>query len=159
VPKRQPKRRRLWLGDGSCIRLRPQYRGHVWSYDFVVDRRPRLDPSVIYQPIASTGEMEVPSLGVRREPGPLSEHICFETFSCLTGGVPPGTRLNSLGRGKWHSCPFQRTMSQAAGDQCRTIERRSPDCCSWRNPPFASGKARHRLYVDARGDVVDLGKA
>ncbi len=31
VPKRQPKRRRLWLGDGSCIRLRPQHRGHVWS--------------------------------------------------------------------------------------------------------------------------------
>src|SRR3546814_8271864 len=26
VPKRQPKRRRLWLGDGSCIRLRPLHR-------------------------------------------------------------------------------------------------------------------------------------
>lgn len=38
VPKKQPKRRRLWLGDGSCIRLRPLYRGHVWSYDFVEDR-------------------------------------------------------------------------------------------------------------------------
>ncbi|MBU7587611.1 MAG: IS3 family transposase [Sphingopyxis terrae] len=38
VPKRQPKRRRLWLGDGSCIRLRPLHRGHVWSYDFVEDQ-------------------------------------------------------------------------------------------------------------------------
>jgi len=38
VPKKQPKRRRLWLGDGSCIRLRPQYRDHVWSYDFVQAR-------------------------------------------------------------------------------------------------------------------------
>ena len=38
VPKRQPKRRRLWLGDGSCIRLRPQHRGHVWAYDFVEDQ-------------------------------------------------------------------------------------------------------------------------
>ena len=38
VPKRQPKRRRLWLGDGSCIRLRPTHRNHVWSYDFVTDR-------------------------------------------------------------------------------------------------------------------------
>jgi transposase InsO family protein len=38
VPKRQPKRRRLWLGDGSCIRLRPAYPNHVWSYDFVADR-------------------------------------------------------------------------------------------------------------------------
>jgi hypothetical protein len=35
VPRRQPKRRRLWLGDGSCIRLRPQWKDHVWSYDFV----------------------------------------------------------------------------------------------------------------------------
>jgi putative transposase len=35
VPSRQPKRRRLWLGDGSCIRLRPLHRNHVWSYDFV----------------------------------------------------------------------------------------------------------------------------
>jgi putative transposase len=38
VPKKQPKRRRLWLTDGSCIRLRPTYRNHVWSYDFVADR-------------------------------------------------------------------------------------------------------------------------
>jgi putative transposase len=35
VPKRQPKRGRLWLNDGSCIRLRPLYKNHVWSYDFV----------------------------------------------------------------------------------------------------------------------------
>jgi len=35
VPKKQPKRGRLWLNDGSCIRLRPQYKDHVWAYDFV----------------------------------------------------------------------------------------------------------------------------
>ena len=38
VPKKQPKRGRLWLNDGSCVRLRPTYRNHVWSYDFVADR-------------------------------------------------------------------------------------------------------------------------
>jgi len=38
VPRRQPKRRRLWLNDGSCVRLRPAYKDHVWSYDFVLDR-------------------------------------------------------------------------------------------------------------------------
>ena len=38
VPKKQPKRGRVWLNDGSCIRLRPLYRHHVWSYDFVADR-------------------------------------------------------------------------------------------------------------------------
>jgi len=38
VPARQPKRGRLWLHDGSCIRLRPEHPNHVWSYDFVEDR-------------------------------------------------------------------------------------------------------------------------
>lgn len=38
VPRKQPKRRRLWLNDGSCIRLRPTSKNHVWSYDFVQDR-------------------------------------------------------------------------------------------------------------------------
>ena len=36
VPKKQPKRKRLWLNDGSCIRLRPEHKDHVWSYDFVM---------------------------------------------------------------------------------------------------------------------------
>ena len=38
VPAKQPKRGRLWLSDGSCVRLRPEHRNHVWSYDFVEDR-------------------------------------------------------------------------------------------------------------------------
>ena len=38
VPTKQPKRGRLWLNDGSCIRLRPSWRNHVWAYDFVQAR-------------------------------------------------------------------------------------------------------------------------
>ena len=38
VPQKQPKRGRLWLNDGSCVRLRPEHRDHVWSYDFVLAR-------------------------------------------------------------------------------------------------------------------------
>ena len=38
VPARQPKKGRLWFNDGSCVRLRPEHRDHVWSYDFVEDR-------------------------------------------------------------------------------------------------------------------------
>lgn len=38
VPQKQPKRKRLWLNDGSCVRLRPQFKDHVWSYDFVATR-------------------------------------------------------------------------------------------------------------------------
>jgi len=38
VPQKQPKRSRLWLNDGSCIRHRPMFKNHVWSYDFVHHR-------------------------------------------------------------------------------------------------------------------------
>jgi transposase InsO family protein len=38
VPRKQPKKGRLWLADGSCIRLRPERANHVWAYDFVQDR-------------------------------------------------------------------------------------------------------------------------
>ncbi len=38
VPAKQPKRGRLWLNDGSCVRLRPERANHVWSYDFVEGR-------------------------------------------------------------------------------------------------------------------------
>jgi transposase InsO family protein len=38
VPPRQPKRGRLWLADGSCIRLRPERPNHVWADGFVEDR-------------------------------------------------------------------------------------------------------------------------
>lgn len=38
VPAKQKPRGRLWLNDGSCIRLRPERQNHVWSYDFVEAR-------------------------------------------------------------------------------------------------------------------------
>jgi transposase InsO family protein len=38
VPAKQPKRGRLWLNDGSCIRLRPEHANHVWAYDFVAEK-------------------------------------------------------------------------------------------------------------------------
>ena len=38
VPQKQKKRGRLYLNDGSCIRLRPCWKDHVWAYDFVADR-------------------------------------------------------------------------------------------------------------------------
>ena len=38
VPGKQPRRARLWLNDGSCIRLRPERPNHVWAYDFVLVR-------------------------------------------------------------------------------------------------------------------------
>jgi len=37
LPKKQPKKRRIFLADGSCIRLRAEHENHVWSYDFMED--------------------------------------------------------------------------------------------------------------------------
>ena len=31
IPSRQPKRKRLWLNDGSCVRHRPEHPNHVWT--------------------------------------------------------------------------------------------------------------------------------
>lgn len=38
MPAKQPKESRLWFSDGSCIRLRPGRRTHVWSHDLVEAR-------------------------------------------------------------------------------------------------------------------------
>ena len=38
VPQKQKPRGRLWLNDGSCVRLRPERVNHIWSYDFVSAR-------------------------------------------------------------------------------------------------------------------------
>ena len=38
VPQKQRPRGRLWLNEGSCVRLRPERPNHVWSYDFVSAR-------------------------------------------------------------------------------------------------------------------------
>ncbi len=36
LPVKQPQRGRLWSDDGSCVRLRPAWKNHVWAYDSVV---------------------------------------------------------------------------------------------------------------------------
>ena len=38
LPRKQIKKRRLWLTDGSLVRLRAEHKNHVWSYDFVQDK-------------------------------------------------------------------------------------------------------------------------
>jgi putative transposase len=44
VPAKQPARARLWLNDGSCVRLKPERTNHVCSYDFVSVRDARGKP-------------------------------------------------------------------------------------------------------------------
>jgi hypothetical protein len=47
VPQKQRPRGRLWLGDGSCVRLRPERANHVWSYDGMTQPRTALFRSMI----------------------------------------------------------------------------------------------------------------
>ena len=57
VPQKQAKKGRLWLNDGSCVRLRPERPNHVWSYDFVQDRTHdgRLFRTLNNEPLSAIG--------------------------------------------------------------------------------------------------------
>ena len=66
VPQKQPKRARLWLTDGSCIRLRPERRNHVWSYDFVADRTHDGRPIKIFNVIDEFTRECLASVAMRR---------------------------------------------------------------------------------------------
>ena len=62
VPMKQPKKGRLWLNDGSCVRFRPQYRNHVWSYDFV---HCRTDDSKVFRMLNILDEFSRECLMIR----------------------------------------------------------------------------------------------
>jgi transposase InsO family protein len=64
VPQKQPKRGRLWLNDGSCVRLRPERPNHVWSYDFVQDRT---DDGRIYRTLNIIDEFTREALMIRAD--------------------------------------------------------------------------------------------
>ncbi len=93
VPRKQPKRGRLWLNDGSCIRLRPQHRDHVWSYDFVHDRTHNGRPLKILTVI---DEYTRECLSLRVERGMTSEQV-LETLAGLFvyRGVPDHIRSDN----------------------------------------------------------------
>jgi hypothetical protein len=68
VPAKQPKRGRLWLTDGSCIRLHPERKDHVWSYDIAlirtIDGRALRSPSADLKVSAKNGPSCWPTNGV-----------------------------------------------------------------------------------------------
>lgn len=93
VPQKQPKRSRLWLADGSCIRLRPEHKNHVWSYDFVADRTHDGKPFRIFNVIDEFSRESLCTHVARRI---RSEDIIFilaELF--LEHGVPKHVRSDN----------------------------------------------------------------
>ena len=81
VPKKQPKRGRLWLNDGSCIRLRPERPNHMWSYDFVQDRT---EDGKVFRMLTVIDEFTRQCLAVEVEPKLNSDDVlhCLARLFC-----------------------------------------------------------------------------
>ena len=79
IPAKQPKRGRLWLNDGSCLRLRPEHKDHVWAYDFVTDRT---SDGRAFRMLTVVDEYTRESLAIRVERKLNSTHV-LETLSEL----------------------------------------------------------------------------
>jgi len=138
VPQKQPKRGRLWLNDGSCVRLRPLRPNHVWSYDFVNDRT---HDGRALKMLAVMDELERESLAIVVRRSIKSDdvlHCLADLF--LTRGVPDYIRSDN---GPEFTAKQVRNWLQRLGVKTLFIEPGSP----WENGYIESfnGKLRDEL--------------
>jgi transposase InsO family protein len=93
VPKKQKKRGRLYFNNGSCIRLKPLYQNHVWSYDCVEDQ---LANGRKYKCLTIMDEFTRESLKIKVEYGIASKHV-LEALSelFLFRGIPEYIRSDN----------------------------------------------------------------
>jgi transposase InsO family protein len=145
VPRKQPKRRRLWLNDGSCLRLRPQYRNHVWSYDFVVDRTSD-GRAIRMLTIIDEYSRECLSIHIQRQiKAPEVLYKLSELF--ITKGIPDHIRSDN---GSEFTAKTVRSWLERLGVKTLFIEPGSP----WENGYIESfnGKLRDELL---NGEIFD----
>jgi transposase InsO family protein len=138
VPRRQPKRGRLWLADGSCIRRRAEYRDHVWSYDFVFDRTHDGRP---LRMLTIVDEYTRECLAIDVERGLRSEHVLHRLSELfLRRGTPGYIRSDN---GPEFTAVAVREWLRRLGIQTLFIEPGSP----WENGYVESfnGKLRDEL--------------
>jgi transposase InsO family protein len=135
VPGRQPKRRRLWLADGSCIRLRPERANHVWAYDFVEDRT---CDGRRYRMLNIVDEFTRECLAIKVE-RKLNSMNVIETLAdlFLLRGVPAHIRSD---QGPEFIAEAVKGWIGAVGAQTAYIERGSP----WENGYVESFNSRLR---------------
>ena len=124
VPRRQPKRGRLWLNDGSCVRLRPEHPNHVWAYDFVEDRT---HDRRKFRMLCVVDEFTREALAIRVE-RKLSSTEVIETLAdlMLERGVPEHIRSD---KGPEFVAKKVRDWISAVGSKTAYIEPGSP----WEN--------------------------
>jgi transposase InsO family protein len=138
VPKKQPKRKRLWLNDGSCIRLRPQYNNHVWSYDFMMTRTHDGRPVKI---LTLIDEYTRECLRIRADRNIKSDVVVDELSNLfITRGIPEHIRSDN---GSEFTAKSIRTWLSDLGVRTLFIEPGSP----WENGYIESfnGKLRDEL--------------
>jgi putative transposase len=135
VPKKQPKRKRLWLNDGSCIRLRPEYRNHVWSYDFVTART---DDGRSFRMLNIIDEFTRECLDITVE-RKITSHLVIERLAHLfiTKGIPECIRSDN---GPEFTAKAVRRWLERLGVQTLFIEPGSP----WENGYIESFNGRLR---------------
>ena len=145
VPQKQPKRRRLWLNDGSCIRLRPEHRNHVWSYDFVAERTNDGRPLRMLN-IVDEYSRECLKIHIDRQV--KAADVVFELSELFVErGVPEYLRSDN---GSEFTADFVRDWLRRVGAKTLFIEPGSP----WENGYIESfnGKLRDELL---NGEIFD----
>ena len=135
VPMKQPKKGRLWLNDGSCIRLRPEYRNHVWSYDFV---HHRTDDGKAFRTLNILDEHSRECLAIRvKRKLNATEVIDALTDLFILRGVPAYIRSDN---GPEFIAEAVRNWIKAVGAKTAYIEPGSP----WENGYCESFNGRMR---------------
>jgi putative transposase len=138
IPKKQPKRGRLWLNDGSCIRLRPEHQNHVWSYDFMVERTTN---GKAFRILNIIDEYTRVCLAVRVERKISSQDVIEELFKLfILRGIPEHIRSDN---GPEFTANAVRKWLGRIGVKTLFIEKGSP----WENGYTESfnGKMRDEL--------------
>jgi transposase InsO family protein len=140
VPKKQPKRGRLWLNDGSCIRLRPEHKDNVWSYDFMVERT---NNGRAFRILNIIDEFTRECLKIKVNRKISSQDVIDELFNLfIFRGIPAHIRSDN---GPEFTAKAVRRWLNRLGVKTLFIERGSP----WENGYIESfnGKLRDELLA------------
>ena len=150
VPQKQPKRGRLWLNDGSCVRLRPAHKGHVWSYDFVQDRT---HEGKVFRMLCIIDEFTRECLAIRVERRLNSRDVLDELGELFVRHGPPEHIRSD--NGPEFIATALREWLERLGTKTLYIEPGSP----WENGYCESFNSKLRDELLAREIFYDLREA
>jgi transposase InsO family protein len=150
VPKKQPRRSRLWLNDGSCIRLRPEHKDHVWSYDFMVERT---NNGRAFRILNIIDEFTRECLSIKVDRKISSQDVIDELFNLfIFRGIPEHIRSDN---GPEFTAKAVRRWLNRLGVKTLFIERGSP----WENSYIESFNEKMRDELLAREIFTTLKEA